>query len=146
MNRRFHFYDKVTGRIHDVVVMTNVHDGAEEFARLNAPNGHEIVEGDYDAQSQRIDTQTGNIVDWQPPKPSADHEWQPEIRRWQLNANASEIEAKRREARQRIAALSEQERHLMRRLMLNESDVGSRQALEAIDAEISHLLNDKTNP
>lgn len=44
------------------------------------------IEGTYDHLSQRVDLETGDVVDWQPPRPVGDeytdHEWDTGTKRW----------------------------------------------------------------
>lgn len=48
--------------------------------------GFGILEGTYDHLSQRVDLDTGEVVDWQPDKPAGDdytdHEWDEGAKRW----------------------------------------------------------------
>lgn len=50
------------------------------------PEGIGAIEGAYDHLSQRVDIETGEVVDWQPDKPEGDeytdHEWDAGTKRW----------------------------------------------------------------
>lgn len=67
-------------------------------ARISLPREIEgclYIEGIFDHLSQRIDIATGKVIDYQPPRPSADHEWVHDedgvrVRRWRLNKEAQE--------------------------------------------------------
>ena len=102
-----------------------------------------VQQAEKDWRSQReadIEALQGQlIVDYQPPQPSVDHEWNGTTKRWQLNAATRERESKRRDAQQRIAALAHEERHLLRRLALNSFDAEAKERLTAIDTEIAEL-------
>lgn len=76
----FTIYRRDTGQI------VGVFSGAEKHLAANVPEGCSAIPGRYDGQSRRIDPETGQAVDWQPPQPSADHEWQG--RRWVPNSEA----------------------------------------------------------
>src|SRR5271155_4060761 len=52
------------------------------------PATQAAITGAFDHLSQRVDLQTGEVVDYQPTQPSADHTWSPATKRWQLNATA----------------------------------------------------------
>lgn len=50
------------------------------------PDGIGAIDGAYDHLSQRVDLETGEVVDWQPDKPAGDeytdHEWDANTKRW----------------------------------------------------------------
>jgi hypothetical protein len=59
------------------------------------------VLGHYDGLCQRVDVQTGEVVDYQPPRPSPNHDWDEQTKRWiyvKTDADiAAEVRAKRDE-------------------------------------------------
>lgn len=59
----------------------------------NVPDGYGAIEGEHDHLSRRVDLATRQLVDWQPPQPSADHEWNAEARRWQKRADVVAAES-----------------------------------------------------
>lgn len=75
------FYDLETG-----LFTGGTFGGIEEFVAANTPPGCGARAGTHDYLSRRVDLETGEIVDWQPPKPAGDeftdHEWDGGIRRW----------------------------------------------------------------
>ena len=76
-----------------------------------------------------------HVVDYQPPAPGADHEWNAAARRWELTA----AESKRR-ARQALARSLESQQHgLVRRLVLDLTDADARAKLKALHDEIAGL-------
>lgn len=80
------FYDKETG-LFDGSSYSCDHD---EFVEANA-RGRGFLEGRFDRLSQRVDVETGDVVGYQPPPPSADHEWDETTKRWNLSAKAQAI-------------------------------------------------------
>ena len=139
--KSFSFYHSETGLFHGSHFRTNCGDeaGCAAVVKLNTPPDHLAIEGHHDPVSKRVDLATSTVVDYQPPQPDADHEWNSETKRWQLNAATLERQQKRAAAASRIAQLAEPERHLMRCLMLNPADAAARAALAAIDAEVAEL-------
>lgn len=66
--KKFSFMDPRTGVISQVRITC-----PDEF--LQVPDGMVAIEGAFDHLSQRVDLETGLVVDYQPPKP-ADTEWE----------------------------------------------------------------------
>lgn len=60
--------------------------GPAEFLSINTPEGCVAVLGMHDHLSRRLDLETGEVVDYRPPKPEGslyvDHVWNDEARRW----------------------------------------------------------------
>lgn len=60
--------------------------GPESSLPANTPPGTIAVPGMHDPGSARLDLETGEVVDWQPPKPAdtelATWRWDDESRRW----------------------------------------------------------------
>jgi hypothetical protein len=136
--RRVHFYHKESGVLHPRAVVLNVPpEEFEKCARLNAPADHEPIEGDYDAESQRVVVESRTIVDWQPPAPGPDHEWNAAARRWLLSAPAAERERRRITARARVQELELAQARRIRELLAD-----SDPRLKAIDQEIAALRAD----
>lgn len=110
----------------------------------NTPAGMIAIEGDFDPLSQRVELTTLQVVDWQPPKPDDDHEWQPSIRRWVLTRGASERAARRAVALARIAALETAQARPVRELQIDPLNTRARERLLEIEAEIAALRADLT--
>lgn len=77
--------------------------------QANMPAGYAAIEGVADWQAQRVDLETGALVDWQPPAPSDDAMrtwgWDAQARRWQPTPTTAAIAAEvRAERDQRLAA------------------------------------------
>jgi hypothetical protein len=104
----------------------------------NIPAGHAAIDGQHDHLSKKIDVVSGKVVDYQPPAPSADHEWNATSKRWQLNAAAV---AKIQAAAAAKARLRELEALSVRhaRAFLLRGDPATKAALQAVDDEINTL-------
>lgn len=109
----------------------------EDQLGCNTPSGCGAVEGLFDHMSQRVDMETGKVVDYQPPKPSADHEWNGETKRWQITAGAADKINRSNAAHSRIAQLeASQHRHVREHCL---GIAGAAERLKAIDDEIFSL-------
>ncbi|HTV76653.1 MAG TPA: hypothetical protein VMF03_00215 [Steroidobacteraceae bacterium] len=78
-----------------------------------------------------------HVVDYQPPAPSADHEWNPTAKRWVPNAAAQASANAKAAARARHAELLASQSDDMRRAVLGDKDAARR--LMAIEDEVSSL-------
>lgn len=142
MNRQFHFYDNATGVLHAKRIATDADtDAARSFAEANAPPGHHYIEGTYDHLSQRVDVETGKVVDYQPPAPSGDHVWNTDIKRWVLSDEARIKTDKRESALQQITALEAKQPRILREIFLKEGD-GAEKRLHDIEEQIIELRKD----
>ena len=133
--KHFHFYHAETGLLHGDGLAVNG-PGAEEMAKANCPPGHKPIEGHLDHLSQRVNVETGEVVDHQPPQPSADHEWHAESKRWRLKKEAAEREAKKAAAPAQIAELRERQHHLVIGYLLGR---GGADELRELDKQIAEL-------
>jgi hypothetical protein len=128
------FYHKVSGLFHPRHLMSS---DAKSIA-LNTPPDHIAIDGDhYDRLSQRIDIDTGKLVDLLPEQPSADHEWNTTDRRWQMKPDIVAREETRRHAMLRITQLEMSGVRSLRELALGEARAAER--LRALDTEIAQL-------
>lgn len=132
--KQYQFYHKETGVFGAKVFTTT----SEDALTLNMPADHASREGVADHLSQRVDVATGALIDYQPPAPSPDHEWQAETKRWELAAAVQTKRDDTRAARQRIAYLeSAVQPRAMREHAL--AFDGAADRLRAIDDEIAAL-------
>jgi hypothetical protein len=128
------FYHKVTGLFHARHLMSS---DAKAIV-LNTPRDHIAMDGDhFDRLSQRVDINTGKVVDQLPAQPSADHEWNATDRRWQLKPEVVAKEETRRHALLRIKQLEMMGLRSLRELALGEAKAVDR--LKALDTEIATL-------
>jgi hypothetical protein len=128
------FYHKVTGMFHARHLMSS---DAKAIA-LNTPHDHIALDGDhFDRLSQRMDVETGKVVDQVPVQPSVNHEWNATDRRWQVKPEVLAREETRRHAMLRIGQLEQSGIRSLRELALGEAKAADR--LRALDAEIAEL-------
>jgi hypothetical protein len=116
--------------------------GPSENLEMNTPQGHAAMEGVHDHLSRRVDLETGETVDWQPPQPSADHVWNADTKRWQLHQAVQDKLVRRQAAVGRIAALEALQARPLRELARDPSSAEARKRLAAIEAEIAALRID----
>ena len=101
MIRHWSFYDKETG-----LLTGQIFGATDESALLvNIPKGQSAVEGEHDHLSCRVDIATGLVVDYQPPAPNADHEWDDASKRWKLNPEAAARADRKNGAAARVSHL-----------------------------------------
>lgn len=134
--RRFSFAHVETGLFNGQHYSTS----DESLISLNTPADHVAILGAFDCLSERIDWESGEIVDWQPPQPSGDHEWNEGKRRWVVSAAAAEKGERQQRARTRIDELRAESIDVLRELALGYES--ARQHLQAIDEEIAKLRAD----
>ena len=117
----------------------------------NTPPDHFVFESAVDHLSQRVDVsaiaidettklpdpKTAKLIDYQPPSPSADHEWNATTKRWQINAAVTAKAEARRSALASIAALEASQDCAIRELSLGQA--GALDRLKALDIEIAAL-------
>lgn len=102
-----------------------------------APEGHGIIEGHHDHLSKRVDIETGEVVEYQPPKPSNEHEWNATTKRWQLTKDAEDKNIIDLQARAEIKLLENQQARAMREFALGMD--GAKDRLKSIDDKIIAL-------
>jgi hypothetical protein len=134
------YYDAVTGLFHRqrFEASSSWKDFASA-AELNAPPGHKWIEGAYDHLAQRVDLETGKVVEYVPPQPDADHEWNAETKRWQKRADVVEREQRRVSALAQIADLERRQLRPQRELLLDPSSREADVRLHEIEAQIASL-------
>jgi hypothetical protein len=139
MSTAFRFYDATTGVLHDKAIATDAADpqSVAKFARANAPAGHIPIQGAFDPLSQRVDVATGKIIDYQPPAPSADHEWDLVAKRWTVKAAVMAREKAKATALARIDALDRASIRAGREMLLGVA--GAHDRLARIEAQIAQL-------
>lgn len=95
------FYHAESGLLHDKQLVVS----DESTIALNCPEGHLPIQGHHDCLCKRVDLETKAVIDYQPPSPSADHEWDQVSKRWRLTADALAAANQRTTARARISHL-----------------------------------------
>lgn len=134
MSKMVRFYDAKSGIIHPCVFQ---HSGHEHDVAANAPLGHQPIHGAFDHLRQRIDLETGTAIDYQPPAPSADHEWDEVSKRWKLNAAVAARDVARASA---VAQIRDLESRAIRALIEQAlGQEGAKERLEALHRQITDL-------
>src|SRR6185295_5682013 len=77
----------------------------ESALEINTPEGLAAMEGKHDHLCSRVDIATGLVVNYQPPAPNADHEWDDASKRWKLNHEAAAKADLKKSAGARISHL-----------------------------------------
>lgn len=134
MTRTWSLYDSGTGLFVGKTIMC-----PEDHLSANILDGHAATEGRHDHLSSKVDISTGAVIDHQPPRPSQDHEWNANAKRWCLTATAQAREAAIAISRARRAVLIELQHDDVRRVALNPQDTQARKALQAIEDEMSAI-------
>jgi len=132
MNKTFSVYRKSDG----LFTGGRLHVPEADLAR-NLRDGEAHVDGTVDHLSQRVDLATGAVVDYQPPRPSADHEWNATAKRWRLTAAAAAKAAARTEALAQIASIEASQHRVLREAALGDTAASTR--LLAIEDQIIKL-------
>lgn len=134
--KTYSFHHKDTGLLHGKRVVTDF----VAVAEINTPADHVVIEGEYDHLSQKVDTATGAVVDYQPPQPTADHEWNADEKRWNLTQDALTRRHLHAMAVDGILTLENKQLRAMREYMLGDTTAVRR--LKDIDDQIAALRKD----
>ena len=150
------FFHKETGALHGNQLICS----DDAVVALNTPPDHIAVDGHYNCLSQRVDVpmppelvddinQYGctvgkrivhRVIDYVPPSPSTEHEWNPETKRWVLNLATVAEEQKRAAATARIAQLEASQHTWIRRHVLGDNTALAH--LQEIDDEVAVLTGE----
>lgn len=130
--RIWSFYDPATG-----VIDGHHFSGSARAVAFNTPPGRVCIEGAFDHLSQRVELTTGFVVDFQPPAPDADHDWDARTRRWILKAAIAARNIRHEQALGRIAILEGSQARALREAALDQP--GAKERLANIDREIATL-------
>lgn len=85
-SQTFSIYDVATGAFVGKTLVCALRHLPE-----NVPDGCGCILGEFDHMSYRVDLETGQVVDYQPPRPTERHEWDETIRRWVYVPTAAEV-------------------------------------------------------
>ncbi len=85
MSTHVHVYDSASGLFTGVSLHTNVTSPEDlaAFIAENTPSGQGAYVGYVDPLAQKIDVETGLLIEFRPPAPSPKHEWNATTKRWQ---------------------------------------------------------------
>src|SRR5580704_4831024 len=125
------FYDVATGLFNGIHFSTTEPESVEK----NIPAGHAVIEGHHDHLSKQV--VDGEVVEYQPPQPSAEHLWCPDTRRWLPTPAATARIASRQASAARIVFLENSSHRFVRQHALG--DPNARQRIAQIDEEIELL-------
>lgn len=131
--KNYSFYD-ATGAL-----ARHIWSGLETQLAGNTPDGFTPIEGHFDYLSQRIDLTTGEVVDYQPPQPSDDHEWNAETKRWLHKPEVIERNQRIANARAQLQALDASETRAVSDVLVDPADTAAIDRLKAIRAQKSTL-------
>ena len=134
---RWSFYNLTTGHFTGRQFSCSAHD--KKTLRLNTPKGSGAIVGDHDHLSRKVNLTTGNVVNYRPPKPDINHEWNRVAKRWILNEKVREQRHREKQAQASIEKLERQQLRPIRELMLNPDDADVKQRLADIDSKIQLL-------
>jgi hypothetical protein len=130
---KWHFYDATTG----IFLGRSFSTSNPDDIAMNTPQGCVAIAGDFDYLSQKFDLTQGAVVDYQPAKPSTDHEWDATRRRWVLTKKAAQAEADDAIARDAIARLEQQQLRSIREAILGDEQAKAR--IADIDQQIAGM-------
>jgi hypothetical protein len=124
-------------------LLNAIHLTASDYkpVALNTPPDHFEVDGHHDHLSTRVDFATGNVIDYQPPAPSVDHEWNANTKRWVVKAAVVAARDAQKVARAQIAKLEAQGVRATREMLLGMA--GAHDRLAAIEASIAELRQER---
>ena len=126
------FYDEQTG-----LFTGRIYSGA--LLKENTPAGCGSAEGAIDHLSQRVELATGEIIDYQPPPPDVDHEWDTVSRRNVLKPEVAVRRAEKAVARTRINELERAQLRPLRELAIDAKNAEAAARLADIDTEIRRM-------
>ena len=145
MMRRFSFYHKDTGILQSAHLSISDHVACIRNVEANTPPDHEWIEGQYDHLSQRVEPTTKKIIDYKPPQPSADHEWNTDKKRWQLTSAVRDKQRIRADALAQIVTLERRQHRAIREAVLNQPEGIKRLAtIEEQIATLRKVLNEQS--
>lgn len=132
MSRTYSLYDTATGLFTGKQVQSS-----DSGLQIAPPAGIAALEGSYDPLSQRVDRASGQIVDYQPPAPSEEHEWDAGKKRWRVSSAVRESAGRRTQVLGQIQTLEANQHRALREATLG--DPVALKRLMEIDAAIDEL-------
>jgi hypothetical protein len=132
MIKTYSLYEAATG----LFTGKRLHCDDEGLLSARLPAGTLAMEGAFDHRGQRVDLASGAVVDYRPPAPSGDHEWNSTDKRWQVRP-ARGAEGRTAVIYARIQTLEATQGRAVREATLG--DATAMQRLKDIDAEINAL-------
>lgn len=129
----YSFYHRDTGLFNGTVILLS----DEKTLALNTPADHIAIEGAHDGFSKRVEVSTGSVIEYQPPSPGANFEWNAILKRWQLNGATQAQLAAHASAAVQIRALEATQHRAVREVLLGKA--GALALLQSIDSQITAL-------
>ena len=137
MTIKVSFYHSATGIFHPSTLNTDAILTGATVKGLTSPDGFLAILGSYDRQSQRVDLTSGEVIDYQPPSPSVDHQWNAGTKRWQLKPEVATRKHAVATAKLIIAQLEAAQLRPLRELALDSGDMLARSKVIDIDQQIA---------
>ena len=135
--KTFSFYDPATGNVYPRKLQCFARV-SEAFVAANTPDGAIAIEGDFDPLSQRIDLETGQAVEFQPPRPEG-YTWDADLKRWTKPQSMQDAESRRLNALARIEDLEKRQARPVRELAVDPTNDEARRRVNEIEQQISQL-------
>lgn len=108
---------------------------SDDVLQNNIPEGCVSLVGAFDHLSQRVDIATGAVVDYQPPQPDDDHEWNAETKRWQLKAEVVERNQRHADAQAQLETLDPKELRALSDLMAEPDSQTAKERFASVRAQ-----------
>lgn len=152
--KRWFFFDTNTGLFNGSHFATNEH----ECLINNIPAGLRELEGIFDPLSQRVDLDVLKqidkldaekdaalieglkaklVVDYQPPQPDEDHEWNADAKRWQIKPDIAKKRQVIAAAQAEIDRMEQSQLRALRELLLDPDNANAKERLQSIDEQIN---------
>jgi hypothetical protein len=122
-------YDNATG------LFKSRWSGSSSQLAANIPEGQSAIEGDFDLYSKRVNIETGEVEDYQPPAPDESHYWDQETRRWRLPDEVLSARLIDAATRDEIRRIESGDLRTMREALLSLLPPGSEHARRLSDSE-----------
>jgi hypothetical protein len=129
--RTWHFYRLSDGTFDGRSYTTSDYSSLAQ----NIPSGFGAYEGVKDWRTQRV--RDGRLIDYIPPKPTDDHEWDVAAKRWVLKRAIQERTARQAKAREQIEALERKMARPLSELLSPTSDDATKAIAQQKLAELT---------
>ena len=111
--------------------------GSETFLAANLRPGIGAIEGDHDHLSKKVHLPTGEVHEHEPPRPSEDHDWHHESKRWVVKPAVHAAREQRANAIGQIKVLEAAQPRALREAALGHA--GAVERLADIESKIASL-------
>lgn len=152
--KHWSFYKSATGLFTGGIFSSDDY----ESIKMNTPSDCVAIEGHYDHLSQRVDLaalrliaeldpekdadriaelQSRLVYDYQPLQPDDDHEWNADIKRWQIKPDIASKRQAIAEAQKEIDRMERLQLRAVRELSINRGNDEALRRLQEIDDQIA---------